>query len=242
MSVRNKLMHILSVLVFSTGILLGMVLLGSTVWKELEAFLFAPSIGADERFTTLSCPLMMTTTESGTITARIKNPTDRTIQPLLRTQISQGLVTLKREFDERPAIPAGETQEFHWTVTAEDAVWDRFILVRVYQFRHFPLPSRTGTCGILVVNLPDVSGSQIIAAVLAASLLSMVAGGGLWVRGSRPLKGQSLYATRAMAALAGSVLAGILASFLGWWLVGGLLFLFAVLLAVVIISYFLLAS
>jgi hypothetical protein len=123
-------------------------------------------------------------------------------------------------------------------VTSDDAAFGRLVLVKVTVNRRYPLPSRQGTCGILVVGLPYFTGNQIFAFTLVVSFLSMVGGAGLWGVANRPLKGLGRDVTVAMGALAGSVLAGMILGLRGSWLFGGLVFVIAVLLIGAIIGYF----
>lgn len=238
MNSENKAIRILGVLIFSVGVLLGMALFASAVWGDLEASLFDTSMRGDATLTTLRCPVMMTATGPGTVTATFTNPLERPIDFYIRAHISQGYVTLMREEITSLPLDPGEMQPVQWTVTPDDAAYGRLILVRVRLSAKYPLPSRGGSCGILVVDLPYFTGNQILAFILAASLLSMVVGAGLWVAGNRPLSGLGLDVTRAMGALAGCVLAGTIVGLLGWWGLGVLIFAFTVLLIGAIIGYF----
>jgi hypothetical protein len=238
MNSKNKITRTLGVLIFSVGVLLGMALSGIVVWGDFEASLFNVSMAGSAPLKTLRCPVMITATEVGTVTAAFTNPFDRSVEFTIRTHISQGYVTLMREINSKLSLAPGETQALEWTVTSDDAAYGRLVLVRVRLAAKYPHPSRHGSCGILVVNLPYFTGNQIFALALAASLLSMVAGAGLWVVANRPLRGLGLDVTRAMGALAGCVLVGTIVGLLGWWVLGVLILVITVLLAGAIIGYF----
>ena len=238
MNSKNKTIRILGVLIFSAGVLLGMALFGIVVWGDFEAAMFDPSIKRDAPLATLRCPVMMTKTETGTVSATFTNPLERPIELYTRAHITEGYVTLMREVNTKLPLDPGETKPLQWTVTSDDAAFGRLILVKVTVNRKYPLPSRQGTCGILVVDLPYFTGNQIFAFTLAASLLSMVAGAGLWVVANRPLRGPGLDVTRAMGVLAGSVLTGTIVGLRGSWMFGGLIFVFTVLLIGAVIGYF----
>jgi hypothetical protein len=238
MNSENKAIRTLGVLIFAAGVVLGMALFGSAVWGDFEATLFDTSMRGNAPLKTLRCPVMITSAGPGTVTATFTNPLEKPIDYYIRAHITQGYVTLMREEITNLALDPGETQAVQWTVTPDDAAYGRLILLRVRLAAKYPLPSRHGSCGILVVDLPYFSGNLIFAFALAASLLSMASGAGLWVVANRPLSGPGLDVTRAMGALAGSVLAGTIVALLGWWLPGGLILVFTVLLIGAVIGYF----
>ena len=238
MNSKNKTVRILGVLIFSVGVLLGMALFGIIVWGDFEASMFDPSIKQDASLTTLRCPVMMTRTETGTVTATFTNPLERPIELYTRAHITEGYVTLMREIITTLPLDPGETKPLQWRVTSDDAAFGRLILVKVTVNRKYPLPSRQGTCGILVVGLPYFTGNQVFAFTFAVSLLSMAGGAGLWVIANRPLKELGRDVTVAMGTLAGSVLVGTIIGLRGSWMFGGLIFVFTVLLIGAIIGYF----
>ena len=238
MNSKNKTIRILGVLIFSVGVLAGMALLGIVVWGDFEANMFDPSVKQDASLTTLRCPVMITEAETATVTATFTNPLERPIELYTRAHITEGYVTLMREIITTLSLDPGETKPLHWTVTSDDAAFGRLVLVKVTVNRKYPLPSRQGTCGILVVGLPYFTGNQIFAFTLAASLLIMASGAGLWVVANRPLKDLGQDVIVAMGVLAGSVLAGTIVGLRGSWLFGGLIFVITVLLVGAIIGYF----
>jgi hypothetical protein len=181
---------------------------------------------------------MMTKAETGTVTATFTNPLERPIELYTRAHITEGYVTLMREVIATLSLNPGDTKPLRWTVTSDDAAFGRLILVKVTVNRKYPLPSRQGTCGILVVGLPYFTGTQVFALTFAASLLSMAGGAGLWIAANRPLKELGRDVIVAMGVLAGSVLVGMIISLRGSWLFGGLVFVFTVLLIGAIVGYF----
>jgi hypothetical protein len=241
MKIRSKAVRFVSVLLFSVGILLGLALLASAAWGDFEASMFDLSLPSDGPLSTLRCPVLITASESGTVSATFDNRSERPIQRRIRIHVSDGLVTLLREEKSMLPLDPGEKQRLEWTVTADDAVWRSLILARVYQYRQYPSPSRTAACGILVVDAPFFTGSQILALVLVTTLLCIGIGGGLWVAANRPLAGRKQRLTYGMAFLAGTVLLGLFASLLGWWLLGGLCLILALLLAIALLTYSLLS-
>ncbi len=239
MNLKTKIVRTLGVIIFSVGALFGIALFGGAVWGDLEAVLFNTSMSGEATLKTLRCPVMITPKEPGTVSAAVKNSLDRSTEFMIRTHISHGYVTLMREMTAKLPLDPGESERLEWTVTPEDAAYgNTLILVRVYLFGRYPLPSRRGSCGILVINTPHFTGSQVFAFILVASLLGMAIGMGLWVVGNRPLSGLGLNVAHAMIGLAGTVLVGMIVGFIGWWIIGVIIFVITVILIGAIFGYF----
>ncbi|MFU8774003.1 MAG: hypothetical protein ACNA8H_16485, partial [Anaerolineales bacterium] len=179
---------------------------------------------------------------TGTVTAELTNPGDRAAQTTVRAHISDGMFLMMREVVTRIQLEPGETKQLEWTISAEDAAWERLVLIRVYSIRSSPIPSYTGTCGIILIDLPFLKGNQVVALISTFSLISMVAGLWLWVSTNQPLSRRNRYATQILAVLAALVLIGIVLGILRLWLLGGILFFFTVLLVVSVIAYFLIVT
>jgi hypothetical protein len=222
MRAKNKGQRIIGAILFSVGLAIGFFIFAGAVWADFEAAMFDTAIRGDKSLSTLRCPVVINDQETGTVSAAFHNPLDRPVQFAIRTRISQGFVTLMRE--ERALLPvdAGGTERLEWTVTPEDAAYDgKVILVKVLLQGNYPLPSRQAMCGVLVLSLPFLSGSQALALGVAVSLLLVALGGALWLVGSWPLDpGFELDLARGMGALAASMLVGMFVGFMGSWLLG----------------------
>jgi hypothetical protein len=238
MPLHGKALDILSVAVFSAGALLGLVLAAATVWADFEAALFDVSIRPDERLTTLSCPPLMTTAETATVSASFTNTAEWPVRLTVMARISDGFVTLIRE--ERALLPLepGEARRLEWEVTPGDRVYDRFVLVRVHSLRYSPHPYRQGSCGIVVLDTARLGGSELFALGVGASLLAMGLGLGLWIVSRRPLLGRARGTAYIMGILAAIVLVAIAAGALGWWGVGAVALVVTALFLVVILGRF----
>ena len=97
---NNRLLHWLSLLIFSIGILIGMAVAGGIIWGDIEASIFDSSIKAKSALR-LSCPVLITTNEAGKISATLKNLEDREREFYVRAHISEGYVSLMREIDQQ---------------------------------------------------------------------------------------------------------------------------------------------
>jgi hypothetical protein len=228
---RKKTARSVGVLVFSIGTLLGLALAGAATWGDLEAAFYGFQKMGDKPLRTLKCPVIMTSSETGEISATFKNPQDRPVQLMLRTDLSGPTLTTERT---RLALAPGERKQADWTVTRDNIDLRYFIFAQVSSYPVYPFPFRQATCGIMVMNLPGLSGNQIVTWTLVASMLDLLVGLGLWQAGNPSLPGRRQQTTYAMRILAVIVLAAIFIAFRGWWLAGLLLFLLAIIMIVVI--------
>jgi hypothetical protein len=233
MQSKKKLYRTLGITLFYAGMLAGMAMFVMMNWAYFEAyFFFGYSIPADKTLTTLRCPLLMTTGETGAVTMSVTNNTDRDLEALIRTEISYyGAARSERVYY---PLAAGETRNLSWTVTSDDMVFGHLVMARVYVYNAYTLPSLTKTCGTVMLNLPGLTGIELFFIVLAFSLASMATGWGLWLTGSRPLQADGLIATRAMVIFTVITVIGLLAGIIGLWgvglicTVGGVLLIFTV--------------
>ena len=238
MSTRNKLAGAVGVLLFSAGLLLGLALFGSAAWADLEASLFDTSLSGDATLKTLRCPVLMTASEAGTAAATLSNPFERPTEFTIRAHVTQGFVTLMRELNFKLPLDPGDKGTLEWEVTPDDAAYGRLIMVRVRVYPKYPIPSRHASCGILVLDVPQLTGNQVLAFVLAGSLLSIAAGIALWIAVNRGPGTTGREVTRAMGALAACVLVGTIVALAGWWVFGVILFAITLLLIGTIIGFF----
>jgi hypothetical protein len=228
----------LGLLLYTTGIVMGVGFAAAITWAHYEASLFDLGLPADVRVDTLRCPTLLTAGEEGAVTASFSNPSDRPARRVIRASITDGFVTFPRQEETRTVLEPGETIDLSWTITPADAAWERLILVRIYALRTTPLPSMTGTCGTVYVGLAGISGQQLTVLLLVGFLLSTVGGFWLWLRNVIPLQGRIHEVMQAMAVLAGLVLVGLVAALMGWWLLTGLLLAVAVLLLIGLFYWF----
>ena len=225
----------LGVFLFALGLVAGIALAALAVWGDLEASLFDPATDAEESLRSFSCPVFITRDETGVVSARFRNTGTQPVERAIRVHISQGHVTLMREEKVQAPIAAGASERLSWPVTAEDAAYGHLILVRVSTLRQFPLPSQTGSCGIVVLDITFLNGVLALIAWLTVSLGAMAGGAYLWWTGQPSSPGRSRGALL-MAALGGVVTAGLAVSMMGWWLAGVLLLALTVLMLVAVFA------
>jgi hypothetical protein len=230
----NKLLRASGFIIFLIGILLGMILFGSLTWAGLESsFYFGFGIKGT-RHLNLACPLILTASDAGSVTAYVENTTDRDATPSIQVDISN--VILVRSERAKITVAAGKTAPLVRELTAEDVVFGSLILVHMYEFQAFTLPSASANCGIVYLNITGLSGTSLFFLTLFLTLLVSAGGYSLWAFGSRPLEGRAREQMFAMLAMGAIVLAGILLAWVGWWGPCVIIFALGLLLLVAILA------
>jgi len=228
----------LGLYIFLAGVLLGMFFAALLTWADFEANLFdRPTDSKASRLGSLRCPILLNQQETGTVTATFSNPTDYAARRTVDANISHGFVILMREERTRIDLEPGEKRTLQWTISPEDAAWGQFILVHIETLRSGSLPSRSGSCGVLVSNLPFGTGTQITILIVAVSLLLMVIGTVLWRRGTEAQRKDLRTVDYLALALGPFTLSALIASMLGIWLVSLILIILSVLTMVTIVTW-----
>lgn len=215
----------------------GLVWWGSSAWADLEASLFDASITADVVLNDLRCPQFITPEEIRTISIRLQNPTDRILRQTARIHVSYGFVSLMREESVIIEMQPRETRQLEWFVSAEDAAWGRLVLVRLHLFRSFPLPSRTATCGIVLVNLPWLNGNHITLLLAVLTVVGTLGGWRLWVKTHQPLVNRPRNVAALMVAWIILLVVGNLLALSGIWVAAGVLFLLSIIFLIISATY-----
>lgn len=185
----------------------------------MEAYFYFDYLPAEGSLTTLKCPFILTSRESGQVTVRYSNTSSLTLAPQFHVQISASGLEF-RTLDSNPSIAPGETRQLHWAIDSQDVIFGHLILAQVYQSPVYGNPDLVGRCGTLWVDLPQLTGRQLFTGVLAGNLLLVGLGWGLWIASRPPKQGTRIDATGAMLALTVIALLGTIAAISGWWPVG----------------------
>lgn len=221
-----------AILLFSLGILFATGLTAILTWASLEADFYGfQRYASDERLGGLTCPPIMTPHETALISVKVDNPAKKEITPIVRIDTSTAGVadTKQKQFRIQP----GATSELTQTVSAENIDLGFFIFAKGFRYPAYPLASAEGTCGIMVLDLPILSGSQIFGLWLALSLVLTPLG--LWRWNASFAAGEPHRAENAARALAVVAMVGLLVSISGLWLIGILFLALTLLLAVSIL-------
>lgn len=236
MNKRQNKLRFLSLVIFTLGTIIGMAVAGGIVWGDLEASLFDSSINANSTLRSLKCPIAITTNEVGTIQATLKNPVEREKKFYVRAHISEGYVSLKREINQQIPVAPGEKETVLWEIYPEDAAYNRVVLFRVYVNASYPVPSQGNFCGVLVLDIPWLTGNQFFYLLLGLSLAGIIGGRWLW-RAANPVMNENTASMgNAMNALVVIVYGAILTGYVGMWILGILLFAVSVLMIGVILG------
>lgn len=237
----NRARRTLGLILYFVGILATLALGAVAIWGDLEASLFDVSIQAQRNLDSLRCPVLITRHETGEITANFENTGQRPINRAIRANISDGFVTLLREADHQLPLQPGERQQMRWEVSADDAAYGYLILARISTLRQSPMPSESGACGILVVDMPWVSGQAIVTVWLIVGIGAMVGGGWLWRRSTpSPIRWRPVSVGSATMSLV--VIAVLILGLAGMWVAGILLLALFVLLLITVAAQLLVDS
>ncbi|GAP11921.1 hypothetical protein BECAL_03119 [Bellilinea caldifistulae] len=237
MNRSSPITSLLAFVLFSTGLAAGLIWWGSSAWADLEASLFDASITADVVLNDLRCPQYITPEEIAAVSIRVQNPTDRILRQSARIHISYGFVTLMREENILLEMQPRESRQLEWYVTADDVAWGRLVLVRLHLSRSFPLPSRTATCGIVLVNLPWLNGNHISLLLAGITLAGTIGGWRLYLKANQPLTNRQRNVAALMLAWTILLIAGNLLALLGIWIAAGVLFLLSIIFLVISLTY-----
>jgi len=226
---KKGIFHWISLILYAIGVLVGVAVSGATLWGDIEASVFDSSIIGDSKIR-LNCPVIITKDEIGKISATLKNPEDREKSFFVRAHISDGYVSLIREVNQQISVPPGAKTHLEWEVFPEDRAYNRIILFRALVSPSYPIPSQGNSCGVLVMDIPFLTGTQFYVLLLVLGLVCIFEGILIWNKINRPMKDDMRSLTNGMYALAIFVYATVLASFWGFWILGVILFAASLLL------------
>jgi hypothetical protein len=236
MSNKSKYIRPLGWFTFSIGIIIGAILAIIIVWGDLEGSLFTTGIKAKSSLRTLKCPAIITPGEVAEISAVLRNPTDKDFERYTQAHITDGFVSLIRESKERIPVAANSRQKIAWNITADDAAYERIILFRIYINARYPkFPSLGGTCGVVRLNIDNLTGGQVFWLMLG-SALGLLISGRMLTRKNRHLTRGERNTNNSMTALAVVIFLAIGIGSFGYWIFGLICLACALLLSGIIIG------
>lgn len=228
----EKQKNIFSFTIYLVGIIAGLALTLIATWGDLEAAFYGFDRTGGLRLSSLSCPILMSNTETSSFSIKIKNSADRTLSPSVKVDVSSLIAPISNY--ESILLEVGETKKLSWEIGPENIDLNRFIFARAWVYASYPLRDREATCGVLVLPLP-VSGNIVTWILTLLSLLGM--GIGLYMqKQAEGQNGSGMHAQR-FVLLAGIVLIGLISAYLGNWLLGVLTVALASLVSVISITH-----
>jgi hypothetical protein len=203
----------LGLLIFLAGLILELSLSGGMLEGEIEARVNTPQVG--DLGLSINCPLVLSPSETGTVSTAITNTLNEEKSPVVTADISH--IGGDQHLSQTLTLAPHETQSIQWTVNSSNKIYGNLILVNVVQSHYADLPSGQGACGILVFNVLGLNGlnSFILTIVVAFLCISLGAAG--WLRAHQPLNDLGRNAARASAVMVGMATAGFLSALPRWW-------------------------
>lgn len=218
-------------ILFYLGILVGFLLTGMATWADMEATSYGFPITGGERLNTLSCPMLMTKNEVGIFSVKVVNTTDKKIASSIRTDIATQVDPVTSYTFAQ--LAPGETRQVEEQIGPDNLIFGQFIFARA-SVNAYPLPSSENVCGVFIVDLPT-NGRTITWTMVGLSLLGVSVGLYGISRSQDSINAKPMD-VRLLILLAFLVFAGIISSFLGWW-IQGLLVIIVLVLALLMSFY-----
>jgi hypothetical protein len=225
----------LGTIIFLAGLLVGLALAGAAIWGDFEGMSYFYTGAGYPAFNGLRCPVLMTRGEAARVTAKFDNPSDEEIQPYYQVQVS-GLAAV-RSFENQVAVAPHASKTVEWTVDSNDVDLGRFIMIDMQVLHVAGVSTRESTCGIMVLGFPGLSGSQVLGAALAISLVGLALGLALREGRVEAIPGRDMTARNGMRAAGVAVSLAMLAGLMGSLLIGILFCAVTVLLLVILLRY-----
>ncbi|GAB4445926.1 MAG: hypothetical protein OHK0041_04090 [Anaerolineales bacterium] len=231
---KNRIPSLMFYVLYGAGALAGLYLMVIAAWADMEAAFYGFRRVANSGLQGFSCPVLMTRSETRTISLKVSNPLEVPLRPVIRTEISTRL--LPQEFFEQVELAPGETKRLEWPVGAENIDLGNFIFAKTLVYAVYPLPNQEATCGIFIVNLPGSGGTIFtLLVLLAAGGL----GGGLYgISRTRSVNSWAEKYFGSMTFLAVIIVLGIGVSAAGGWMPSILLLAVALLMIVILLGTF----
>jgi hypothetical protein len=222
-------------IVYLLGVLLGLGLAIVTIWGDYEANAFYDQGAGYQRFGGLSCPVLMSRSETSTVSATFDNSDNQVFQPYYEVDIAATAST--RHMEDQLTVPAKSSKSVSWTVGANDINLGSFILIKMDVLPTAGFSTREATCGIVVMNFGEVPGRLVFGAWLGASLVGMALGLVLRESGSERLSTKATNLRNGMRAAGITTLLALLTGLMGLWLIGVLFVAMTILLLVILLNF-----
>ena len=210
------------------GMLVSITLSVMSTWADFEAAFYGFTKQAKNPLSGLSCPILMGSNESQTISIKVTNPTGQTISPSVRTEISTSLAPATNlEFID---LAPGESHSFTWNIGPDNLDLGQFIFAKVLVYSVYPMPDQENTCGVFVLPVRG-NGTWILVITSIISILSLISGAYLLHKSDLSEKTK-----RPVLFLAALILLTMAISFMGLWIQAIVLLAITTLMIFIILS------
>ena len=186
----------------------------------------------------LDCPVFISPDETGSVTASIRNNPKNQKDILVKAAVSHGDLRDYRIVNGQVPLNSEMPLRYAWQVDRHDTIDGKVLLTRVFLMdsgHTFPIPARTKSCGVFVLDLFGLSGRWIEVLFVGISLICLTIGCLLLKSSKSRLKDSFPRLDHGLFILAGMIAFGMLADLLGWWIPAGLVLLLTILFTIVMI-------
>jgi uncharacterized membrane protein YidH (DUF202 family) len=209
---KNTILLILSLIIYTFGLAASLTfnifvlwanLEGQSFWGYPEALAFDTSLTTEAHLSGLSCPVILTPGEVGTVDVKVRNPNDYPIKAWISAHISMPgeLENMVRETRGVPLAP-GESAILRWVVTEDNIINRRMILVRVFlRLTENHPPARTKHCGVMTTELWGLSSRSMTLIALVGGHILQAAGIWLWSQTRHQMRKKTYLTRNVMLAL-----------------------------------------
>ncbi len=229
---NNKPLSILSITIYAMGVLIGLTLALIAAWPDYEASSYGFARRASAPLNGLRCPVILNRDETGTISLKISNTTDKPLSPSVRMEISTP--DIPDSFLESMRLAPGESRKLEWSIGPGNIDLQHFIFASVLVYASYPIPNREATCGAFIIDLP-ISGTAFLIIMVTFSVISM--GSGLYMLNKTRQPSRAAVTLRPMIFLTGEVALALIFSLIGWWIQSVLVLVISVLTIVVALNF-----
>jgi len=222
---------------FFVGVGIALAIAVASAWADYEGMSYFATGAGYEPYSGLHCPILLSRSETGTVSTTFENTDSEDIEPYYAVEISG--VTASRQLEGHVLIHPGSSQDVAWTVDAGDVDLGYFILVKEDVLPSAGYRTREATCGILMLPLGRLGGESVLLGAVLVSMLCILAAMILPAIGLSPSEAARLdreassNRQRLYQSLGVSSGLALLSGLAGWWVAAVILFIISLFLVVI---------
>lgn len=228
----EKQKNTFSFIIYLVGLIAGLTITLIATWGDLEAAFYGFDRTGGLRLSSMSCPILMSNTETSSFSIKVNNSAERALSPTVKVDISSFIAPITSY--ENIFLEVGETKKLSWELGPKNIDLGRFIFARAWVYASYPMPDREATCGILTLPLP-LHGNIVVGILTLLCLLGM--GFGLYMQKQAEGQNGSGMKAQRFVLLAVIVVVGLISAYIGNWLLGVLMIALALLVGVISIMH-----